>query len=136
VAKKKEHITRRIMRSLFGKKKEEKEEEEAEKPRDLNASLVICPEMIASQNGKKAPKSTARKAALSEPVERIKIYPLPWDIVHVVFLQAREETDDTLVTRDPVTRRLSRKKLNDGMKRTTGFYDKQGDLFDEKHASW
>lgn len=73
-----------------------------------------------------------------------------WGVVHVAFHDNIKEAaksrakppepvdpyKDTVRVRDPVTRRLSRKKLSDGMKRTTGFYDESGVLYDETNTDW
>ncbi len=58
----------------------------------------------------------------------------PWGVVHVRFPEP--EVDETVRVRDTVTRRLSRRKLMDGMNRTTGFYNADGSLIDQRDADW
>lgn len=129
-------ITKRVKR-FFGKKDPE------DPPKKLSASQIIKPEEVIPQHGKRAPKSTTRRTRRYEHLEQTTdcgatITELPWGVVHICFHQVPEEPlpDDTVKVRDPVTRRLSRKKLKDGMKRTTGFYDESGVLYDETNTDW
>lgn len=102
--------------------------------------------MTVPHFGKRAPKSTTRRLRRDELEETraeeeeeivppIVVEKLPWGVTHVRFRTELDE-DDTAVVRDPVTRRLSRKKLNDGMRKTTGYYDARGRLLSEREARW
>jgi hypothetical protein len=130
VAKKKDSATRRFIRSIFGSKKAPEKA-----PPSMNASSVIRPEQSVPEHGKRAPRSTTR-------THRRQLGPgfheLPEGVIHVILNHDLFDgtPSDEAVVRDPVTRRLSRKKLTDGMKRTTGFYDKSGRLLDERNADW
>lgn len=125
-------ITKRVSR-LFSRKKPE-----AEKPRKLSASQVIEPEKVVPPTGKTAP--TRRYEHLERPTDcGATITELPWGITHICFMREvamPPPPDDTVTVRDPVTRRLSRRKLRDGMRRTTGFYDESGALYDETNTNW
>lgn len=128
VAKKKDPVTKRPLRALFGPKKAPEK-----KPPSMNASVVLRPELIVPQSGKRAPRATTRRVA-----GPLSIHELPSGIVHVVFNRDLFDgvvTKDAVV-RDPVTRRLSRKKLTDGMRRVTEYYDRTGRLLDENNTDW
>ena len=135
-------ITRRFRRLLGA-------EGEVEGPkRPLSVSQIICPEDVIPQHGKPAPPSIARPARQPETTpEGVTITNTPWGVTHVSFhenqirapetrLESYAFDDDTVRVRDPVTRRLSRKKLLDGMNRTTGFYNPDGTLIDKSDVDW
>jgi len=124
---KRERISKRVIRALFGKK------EGLSKPRDMNASDVICPEKVVPQHGKPPPRRTTGKV---ESRKKPYLEELPGGIMHYAFASPPSSKKNTVITRDPITRRLSRKKLNDGLKRTTRFYHPDGTLFDETRADW
>lgn len=128
MAKKKDPVTKRLLRALFGPKKDPEK-----KPLSMNASVVLRPELIVPQHGKRAPRATTREVA-----GPLSIHELPSGIVHVVFNRDLFDgaPSDNAVVRDPVTRRLSRKRLTDGMRKTTGYYDKAGRLLDESNTDW
>jgi hypothetical protein len=123
-------ITRRVKR-IFGAKEEVQ-------PKKLGASQVIRPEETVPRFGKAAPPSTTRRARRpQQPKPGYTVVHTPWGIVHVCFHpDGPPEAGDNVAVRDPVTRRLSRKKLTDGMRRTTGFYNKDGSLIDEREDKW
>lgn len=133
-------ITRRVRR-IFGAGSKE------ERPKKLSASQIIRPEESVPQHGKLAPPSTTRRTRRPEkPKEGVTVTETPWGVVHVQFHNecfeklkqpAEDKVDgDTVRVRDPVTRRLSRKKLTDGMKKTTGFYHPDGTLIDHQEEDW
>lgn len=136
-------ITRRVKR-LFGAK------DESDNPRSLGASQIIRPEDAVPEHGKPAPPSTTRRARRPDPPEEgITITETRWGVVHVQFHNGMYEAMkravkkkpvefdwDSVPVRDPVTRRLSRKKLTDGMKKTTGFYNDDGTLIDHQEDDW
>jgi len=120
-------ITKRVKR-IFKK-------EAPKKPRPTGASEIICPELVIPAHGKRAPKPTSRFTH-SEVVnlKNLAICVLANGTTHVKF-----ETPppiEKVPVRDPVTRRLSRKELTDGMRKTTGFYDVDGNLHDESRTDW
>jgi hypothetical protein len=119
-------ITKRVKR-LFKK-------EAPKKPRPTGASEVICPEQVIPQHGKRAPKPTSKFShSAVMRLENLTICVLANGTTHVKF----EIPDLTKVAvRDPVTRRLSRRELRDGMRKTTGFYDKKGNLHEESGTDW
>lgn len=118
-------ITRRMKR-LFTK-------EVAADPPKLSASQVIRPELDIPSHGKRAPRSTTRRMVLKETQHGIlTICVLRNGTTHVCFNAA----PPTVSVRDPVTKRLSRKELMNGMRKTRGFYDKSGVLFDETGTNW
>jgi hypothetical protein len=118
-------ITRRMKR-LFKK-------EEARKPRPISASQVICPEKVIREHGKRAPKPTSKfkKSELTRQDELV-ICVLPDGTTCVAF----DVNLSDVPVRDPVTRRLSRKELTDGMRQANGFYDSKGNLRDESRIDW
>lgn len=134
-------ITKRVTR-FFRKEKPE--------PRSLSASKVIRPEEAVPRHGKKAPHSTRKVTRPEDLKTGVTVTETMWGVTHVAFhdnIKAAAERrarppepddpyKDTVRVRDPVTRRLSRKKLADGMKRTTGFYNQDGTLIDETNTDW
>lgn len=56
----------------------------------------------------------------------VKIDVLPWGVTHVTFLKAPPTI--TVQVRDPVTRRLDRRELLEGMKSQVIYYDSNGRL--------
>ena len=120
-------ITKRVKR-LFKK-------EELKKPRPTGASEIICPEQVIPAHGKRAPKPTSRFSHSAEMrLNDLVICVLANGTTHVKF-----ETPppiEKVPVRDPVTRRLSRRELRDGMRKTTGFYDVKGNLHEESGTDW
>lgn len=115
-------ITGRVKR-LFAKPDKSKPTQK------ISASQIIRPELAVPERGKPAPKSTSLR-----PIQRgsLTICVLRNGTTHVCYNRVLA----TVKTRDPVTRRLSRKELTDGMRKTTGYYDESGVLFDESRTDW
>lgn len=112
-------ITRRLKRLFVA-------EEEKPTPK-LSASQVIKPEEIIPQQGKPAPKTTTKRIRPPDLIDpNIKVETLPWGVVHVIF--ARPPV--VVPVRDPITRRLDRRELLDGMKSQVIYYDKDGRLIE------
>ena len=93
--------------------------------------MVIRPEQVV-QPGRPAPRTTQRVRPAELESRRLTTVVLPDGTTHVVFPVKLS----TVPVRDPVTRRLSRKQLNDGMRKTTGYYDDGGRLMSETDARW
>ena len=125
VGKRIDKITRRFRRILKTK---------APDPPKMSVSQIIRPEEIVRPYGKRAPKTT-RKVRQFESQDGLTVEVLPGGIVHVRF-DTSSIRCGRIAVRDPVTRRLARRQLDDGMRRTTGFYDKTGDLFGESKTNW
>ena len=118
-------ITRRIKR-LFVK------EGRPAPPKRLSASLVVRPEAVIPQHGKPAPKTTRRQRRVEDSPSGLTITVLLGGVTHVIFPR---ETYRVPV-RDPVTRRLSRKGLKDGMRKITNYYDDRGRLISDNDVRW
>jgi hypothetical protein len=109
-------------------------------PINLSASQIIRPEQLARQNGRPPPRSTTRRKRRPDPT-RVghAVMRTPWGVTHVMFPRREDISraiDKTITVRDPVTRRLSRRKLDDGLRRTTSYYKRDGELFDETGTNW
>jgi hypothetical protein len=129
-------ITRRIKRLFV------KEKPKSNNRINLEASHILCPEKV-TERGKRLPKTTRRARRETEDGE-VTFEVLANGVVHVSFNRkelaisgtAPTRKNGTIAVRDPITRRLSRRKLDEGMTRTTGFYDESGVLYDETHTDW
>jgi len=124
VGKRIDKITRRFRRILKPKTPE---------PPKMSVSQIIRPEEVVRSHGK--PPKTTRRAHQCEARDGVTIEVLPNGVVHVKF-DVSSFRFGVIAVRDPVTRRLNRRQLDDGMRRTTGFYDKAGDLFGESRTNW
>ena len=128
-------ITRRVTR-LFKRDKDPK----PSKSKKLTASSVIKPEESVPPPGARgAPKSTRR---IERPGQRpIEISVLQNGVTHIKFnngaFGAMKTKGDEVVVRDPITRQLSRKKLKDGMNRSSSYWNEDGTLnVDEEQTDW
>jgi hypothetical protein len=103
------------------------------------AIKIIRPEDVGEQDRRPPPtRRMLRPRKIQAEATRfgcLTITELPWGIVHIRF-NAPHEQPDTVVARDPITRSLSRRKLIGGMKRSTGYYDGAGKLYEETRADW
>lgn len=119
-------ITRRIKRLFVA-------EESHKLPPKLAASRVIAPEAVVPAHGKPAPRPTTRRLKVDDSLaapsstEFVKVEHLPWGVVHVIFIQPPV----TVAIRDPITRRLDRRELAEGMKTTRIYYNKSGELLND-----
>ena len=115
-------ITGRVKR-LFAKPDKSKPTQK------ISASQIIRPELAVPERGKPAPKSTS-----FQPIKKgnLTICVLRNGTTHVCY----NNNLLTVKARDPVTRRLSRRELLDGMRKTEGYYDKSGVLYDESGTNW
>jgi hypothetical protein len=87
-------------------------------------------------HGKRAPVPT-RRLPRPEPVKIYEVEELPNGVTHIKFNYVVKINGDTaVIARDPVTRRLSRRKLKRGMSRTIGYYDQDGTLYNETQTDW
>lgn len=117
--------------------------EPAPEPKKIETKRVIRPEQAIPEHGKQAPKSSTRRlddiGAPPADKPRMKTERLPGGVTHVKFTRPDDEhprPKDSVAVRDPVTRRLSRRELRDGMSRDIDFYDEKGDLKGETNTTW
>lgn len=126
-------ITRRIKRLISGNI-----EESPTSSKMINPTIVVSPEDVIPLHGKPPPTRKYSRAELFQTEteitreEDVSVCKLPGGITHIRF----HAQEDTVVGRDPITKRLSRKRLREGMKRTTSYYDQQGKLLEEFDAEW
>lgn len=99
----------------------------------MSASQVIRPEEVIRESGKRAPRMTP-SSGRPRVAPLMTISELQNGITHANYHS--DVLTATTIVRDPITRRLSRKHLEQGMRRTTGYYDKTGALYDERDADW
>jgi len=133
-------ITRRVARFF------KRGDPEPPPEKRLSASQIIKPEeTVPSRAEMPAPASTRRVARpergeRTEALGSIEITVLQNGVTHVRFHTAPPPSptpQSSIPVRDPVTRALSRKKLKDGMKRTTRFYNPDGTLaVDQEDDVW
>lgn len=121
-------ITRRLKRLFVA-------DSEPKTPPKLNTSRVIKPEQVIPEQGKPAPKTTTRRIKPPEeaapPASLVKIEVLAWGVTHVQFIPVPVAVEPPIVSaRDPVTRRLDRRELRDGLKTQKIYYDERGRLID------
>lgn len=120
-------MTDRITR-IFKRKKLES----IRKP--ISVTRIIRPEQVIRQHGKRAPRTIRRVRPTPEMVlKHITVCVLPNGTTHVKFNGAKPYT---VAVRDPVTRRLSRSELRDGLRRTTDYYGRDGKLIDDFKTNW
>lgn len=112
-------ITRRIKRLFVA------EEEQKAAPR-MGASQVIAPEQVVMSESAVLRRHTTRLAKPVPPDATFRIDVLPWGVTHVQFIRLVVPT--VVDARDPITRRLDRRTLFDGMKTQTTYYNKNGEL--------
>ena len=117
------HITSRIKR-VFGK--EAPKEAPKESPKKIRTSRVVRPEESALPRPRKTPSTRKHKIS-----PRVTICVLADGTTHVSFPNGAISSK-TVDVRDPITRRLSRRKLEGGIQKTTTYYGRDGRLISDQ----